>query len=341
LVRQVASVVGLELRPEAETRLARAEPVDPEAYIDYLNGRFHFGTLNPEAFETAEGYFRAALEKDPDFAEAHAGIAVTWVARQQIGLVPPIEAAPKAREALELALAADSTAAFVQGVAAGVRTWVNWDWVGGEASYLRAIETNPSDAEVRAGYSHLLMLMGRWEECEEQIDRAMELDPLNPMVLSFFGQILNLGRKFPEAVSFFEEALRTVPGNPVAHQGLMVVYHEMGRHDESLRHAAVLLSVFTGEDLNPVFQEVLAERGPEEAWKLAAAAFGENWPTPYETSLLFEWAGDLDGAFSWLEEGYRMRDPNITYVAVTPYSEALRADPRFQDLLDRMNLPHF
>jgi tetratricopeptide (TPR) repeat protein len=341
LVGQLAEVMGLSLSPEAEARLAQAEPVDPQAYADYLNGRFYFGTLNPEALETAERYFRAALQKDPGFAEAHAGVAITWLGRQQLGLVPPIEAAPKAREALELALAADSTAAFVQAVAAGVRSWVNWDWTGAELSYLRAIEINPSDAEVRAGYSHLLMLVGRWEECEAQINRAMELDPLNPMVLSFFGQILNFGRKFPDAVSFFEEALRTVPGNPVAHQGLMVVYHEMGRHEESLSHAAALLSMFTGEDLNPVFQEALSDRGPEEAWKLAAAAFGESWPTPYETSLLFDWAGDLDEAFYWLEEGYEMRDPNITYVAVTPYSEALRADPRFQDLLQRMNLPYF
>ncbi len=339
LVGQVAGVLGLELRPEAEARLARAHPVDPDAYEDYLNGRFLLGTLNPASFERAQRYFEAALEIDPDFAEAHAGIAFLWGARQQLGLLSPSEAAPRAREALSRALAADSMASYVQDVAAAIRAWVNWDWPGAEASFRRAIETNPSDAEIRAHFSHLLMNLGRWEESEEQINQAMELDPLNPTVLSFYGMTLNYGRRFPEAVSFFEDALQAAPENPVAHDGLMMVYHEMGMHQEALEHAAFLLSMFTGEDLSPLLLDALSERGPREAWKLAAEAFGDHWPTPYETALLFDWAGEQDRAFFWLDEGYRMRDSNLPYVAISPFSDALRSDSRFQDLLERMNLP--
>ena len=343
LVQEVVGVLQLGLSTEAEARLTRAQPVDPDAYEDYLNGRFHWRSLSPAGLQTAQEYYGSALEKEPDFAQAQAGIAHVWAARQQMGFLPPSEAAPEARAALSRALAMDSAGFYVQFVAGAVRTWVEWDWEGGEASFQRALEINPEAAEVRAHYAHLLMMLSRWEECEEEMDRALELDPRNPIVLAFYGQTLNGRAMFPEAIAFFQNALRTAPDNPVAHSGLMTAYRGEGMHREALEHAAASLAVFTGENIAPSLQAAYRSEGHEVAWRMAAEAFvdvsKETYVLPRTIAVLFDWAGETDQAFEWLERAFEVRDPNLPYLNVLVLSDTLRADPRFRNLQRRMNLP--
>jgi tetratricopeptide (TPR) repeat protein len=237
----------------------------------------------------------------------------------------------------------DSAGFYVQVVAGAVRTWVEWDWERGEASFRRALEINPEAAEVRAHYASLLMMLSRWEECEEEMDRALELDPRNPIVLAFYGQTLNGRAMFPEAIAFFQNALRTAPDNPVAHSGLMTAYRGEGMHQKALEHAAASLAAFTGEDLAPSLQATYRSEGHEAAWRMAAEAFldvsKETYVLPWTVAVLFDWAGETDQAFEWLERAFEVRDPNLPYLNVLFLSDTLRADPRFRDLQRRMNLP--
>jgi tetratricopeptide (TPR) repeat protein len=343
LVRQVIDELQMALSPEAEARLANAEPVNPEAYEDYLRGQVYWGTLSAAGLETALGYFEQALEKQPDFAQAHAGIALVWAARQQMGFTPPSEAAPKAREALARALAIDSASFEVQYAAAGIRTWVDWDWEAGEEAFRRTISLNPEFADARAYYSHLLMMLGRSAESEEQMDLAMELDPLNPLIFALYGRTLLAGDHFDEAIAFFQEALRTTPENPVAHDGLKEAYHGKGMHQEALAHAGEFYSLYGLGDLAEALQNAYAEHGHERAWLVAAERLAERadltYVLPMEIAILFDWAGDKELAFSWLERAIALRDPNVPYLNAFLFSETLKADPRFKEIQRRMNLP--
>jgi len=342
LVRQVVDGLRLSLSPEAEARLASAGPVDPEAYEDYLNGRFHWGNLTPASLEAALGYYESALEKQPDFAQAHAGIAHVWAGRMQMGYTPPFEAGPKAREALARALAIDSTAFEVQYVAGAVRVWWDLDWEGGESSFRRAIDINPGYAEVRAHYAHLLMMLGRMDEAEGQMQRAMELDPLNPLVQSFHAQVLIVGGHLDEAIAFCEDALGTAPDNPVAIMGLMTSYHLKGMSEEALEYAGQILAIAGQPDLSEVLQTVYAEEGAPAAWRFAAeSASALPHVLPLMVGVLFDYAGDTDEAVSWIQRAVELRDPNAPYLASEPLSSELRNDPRFKELLRRMNLPVF
>ena len=215
LVRDVVHELQLDLSAEAEARVSNAEPVNPAAYDDYLNGRFHWNRITQAGMETALGYFQQALEKEPNFAQAHAGVAQVWAGRQQMGYASPAEAGPQAREALALALAADSALFEVQYVAALVRTWVNWDWEGGEESFRKTIALNPDFADARAYYSNLLMFLDRREECERQAERAIALDPLKPVVQALQGHVLMFRNRLDEAVSVYLDALQATPDNPV------------------------------------------------------------------------------------------------------------------------------
>ena len=176
----IAREIKVKLTPQEQTRLASARTVNPEAYEDTLKGRFPAQKFTPQDFEIAMDYFQRALEKDPNYALAYAGIARVWTSRQQMGFVPPREAEPRAKAATAKALELDSTLAEVHHRLAVVRGWTDWDWQGADAEFRRALEINPNYAEARAVYSHLLMIMSRPEEAMGQIERALELDPHNP-----------------------------------------------------------------------------------------------------------------------------------------------------------------
>ena len=343
LVREVVDDLQLALSPEAEARLSIAKPVNPAAYEDYLNGQFHWNSLTQAGMETALEYFEQALEKEPDFAQAHAGIARVWAGRQQLGFATPSEAGSKAREALALALAGDSALFEVQYSTALVRTWVNWDWQGGEAAFLKTLEINPDFVDARAYYSYLLMVLGRRGECEEQMDRAMELDPLKPLILTLYGHILVYGGHLDEAISFYQDALRTAPDNPVTHNGLLRAFYKKGMHREALEQAGLSYAIQTGEEITGALQNAFEERGPEEAWLLFAEALagwvGPPHFNPARIAEAFDQAGQAEQALSWLERAFETRDPSLPALTTDRFSEAVRVDPRFKDLQRRMNLP--
>jgi serine/threonine-protein kinase len=344
LVRQVIEGLQLALTPETEARLAIAEPIDPAAYEDYLNGQVYWNTLSPVGLETALRYFEQALDKAPDFAQAHAGIAWVWTARQQMGFTPPWEAAPRAREALAQALAIDSTRFEVQYVAAVVQTWVDWDWEVAEETFLRGITLNPEFADLRAYYAHLLMILGRMEESAEQMRLAMELDPIKPLVQALYAVTLMYGAgQVDEAIPFFQESIRINPMNPLAQTGLQAAYQKKGMQRESLFHAASFFS-FHGDTL--MVDALLAayeERGHEYAWRLAAERMievaNETYVNPTEISVLYDFAGDVDDAYVWLERAIEVRDPNVPYLNFLYHTPHVRGDPRFREIQRRANLP--
>ncbi len=177
VTRAIADEIQLALTPEAEARLAGARPVNPEAYEAYLRGRTHWDQLTPENVETAMQYFELALAKDPNYALAYVGIAMVWGFRAQYGLVPPLEAWPKAKAAAAKAMALDSTLGEVHRISGDILTWGDWDWARAEVDYKRAIELNPNSADAHLWYSFLLAATGHPEEAKAETERALELDP--------------------------------------------------------------------------------------------------------------------------------------------------------------------
>ncbi|MGD2120217.1 MAG: protein kinase [Gemmatimonadota bacterium] len=342
LVRQVVDELGLPLSPESEARLAQSSPVNPEAYEDYLRGQVQWGTFTPGGLDNALGYFERALEIEPRFAQAHAGIALVWVGRQQFSFSPPTVAGPAAREALARAIAIDSTLVEVQYAAAMVRLAVDWDWDASEETFLRAIDLNPRFPDARAYYGHLLMIQERWEECSEQMRVAMELDPFNLLLLGLYGATLVMGDQVDEGVALFENALRMVPDYPLAHSGLQMAYHRKGMEQEALLHAGALYSMYGLADLPETIEEAFAEGGYEEANLRIAEALVElsevTYIAPIEIVSVYDWAGETEQALLWLERAFETRDPNLLYMNVLPYSQALRSDSRFEDIQRRVGL---
>ena len=341
VARGVAGSLAFTLLPAEQARLASSRPVNPEAYDAYLKGLQHWYRLTPPELEAAQQYFELALQKDPDYALAHAGIAALWIARAQMGSVSPAEASPRIRTAALKALELDATLAEPHMWLATVRGWYEYDWAGSDAEYKRAIESNPSSPDPRAMYSHFLCTMKRPDEAFAQIERALELDPFNAFFRALYAVVLQYARRNDEAIAQIKRALSTSPDLPFARGTLWEVLHTTGRDQESLPE----LKMWVGAP-DPEFDAALARGQSEAGYRGAmvrgaetlAQRTGARFVSPFLIAEMYAFADERDRAFEWLEKSFKIRDPNLPYIR-WPNWDNLHGDPRYRDLLRRMNLP--
>jgi Tfp pilus assembly protein PilF len=304
---------------------------------------FHLQKFTPQDFEQAVQYFNAALEIDPDYALAHAGIARVWLYRNQFGVVLPSEAIPQAQVALERALELDDSLAEAHLVLASITTWYEWDWAAAGVAFKRALALNPNYAEALVFYSHFLAILGRAEESTAQIERALELDPLNPFFQGLYGIQIGMTGRLEDAIAQLRRTHELAPGFNFGRLALAYMLHLAGRKEEALAEVRTHYRSLGDEEILDALDRGESQAGYEGAMRGAADVFAERSRSqrvqPGVVSMHYEQAGDIKRALEWLERGYELRDPDMPYIGATPISEEIRAQPGYQDLLRRMNLP--
>jgi TolB-like protein/Tfp pilus assembly protein PilF/predicted Ser/Thr protein kinase len=345
IARTIAGEIHVKLTAEEETRFAKARQVNPEAYKAYLNGMSHWYKLTPPDLDAAQQYFASALEKDPDYALAHTGMFLVIAGRAQMGLVPPGEVMAEARPFLEKALELDNTLVEAHMAKAGLETWFEWDWEAGEASFLRAIELNPNYPMARVYYSNLLCFLNRHEEAVAQGERALELDPLNSLFMVIYANTLVSLGKYDEAMVQARNTLKTSPNDPIGHWIYWEALHLKRQYDEALEEAKAF---YGGFGLTPVVEAM--SRGFEAngyagamlaAAEVLAAISQQTYIGPWLVAYPYAAAGETEKTLEWLEKGYEIGDPFMPYLGLEHniLQDLLSDDPRFHDLLRRMNLP--
>jgi TolB-like protein/tetratricopeptide (TPR) repeat protein len=343
MARAIAEKTQISLTAEETTRLAGAQQVNPEAWEACLKGMSHWYKLTPQDLDVAQQYFESAFEKDPNYALAHTGIALIWIGPNQLTLVPPSEAVPKAKDAVLRALELDNALAEAHYALALIRTWGDWDWEGGEKAFLRAIELNPNYPDARVYYSNLLCYLNRREEAIAQAERALELDPHNSLFMGIYGITLIYIGRYDDAITLAHKALRTSPIDPPAHSILWEALHIKRQYEEALAEAKAL---YIGVGAAPI-AEIMAQGYEKDGYlgSMAAAAetleaiSRETFIGPWMLAYVYGAAGDKEKTLYWLERGYEIRDPNMPYLGGHGIiSHLLRNEPRFLDILKRMNL---
>jgi TolB-like protein/tRNA A-37 threonylcarbamoyl transferase component Bud32/Tfp pilus assembly protein PilF len=340
IARKVADALALKLLPSEEAQLAKARTVSPEAYEAYLKSIHYREMLSKEGYDAAERYLNLALEKDPNYAAAWAGLSRVWGGRQQMGWAPSKEASLKTKEAAAKALELDDTEVEAHRALAGLLTWLEWDWGAAEREWKLVLELDPGYADSLSSYSHFLMHMGRKDEAMAMIEKALELDPFNLKVQSFYAMDLNYMRRYDEAIAVARKILKMQPNTPLGITTLMTACFAKGMYDEVL---ALEKERCAGDpELLRALDQGYAEGGFAVAKKrladTLAARFGKpGGVSPYHLANLYLHAGDRDRVFEWLERAYAEHNRNMPYLSLHFYS--LRDDPRFQNLLQRMNLP--
>jgi tetratricopeptide (TPR) repeat protein len=251
------------------------------------------------------------------------------------------DATPKIEAAIQKALELDSTLSEVHQALAGIRTWTRFDWKGGEASFKKAIELNPNNADAHSAYSHLLNIVGRPDEAMKEIEIALELDPLNAKIKAFYGIDLMFVRKYDEAVKAFREALDINPVQGVAEINICNALFLAGREKEGLvmlrsrwKDNNEFLSALDEGYAKSGFRGAMKKLADIRAEKTKITRLNQTGPAQY-----YALAGDVDNAVYWFEKAYEERDPNLPYLLL-PLYDGLRNDPRFQEIARKMNLPY-
>ena len=346
LQREVAQAIVREVEvavtPEEQERLAEASPVDPEAYEAYLKGRFHWHKIAPEHVETALQYFQRALEIDPSYAQAHAGVAWVWAVRANWGIVPLREALPKSKAVAMRALELDESLAEGHHLQATIKMLNDWDWTGAEAEFRRAIELDASYVDARIFYSHFLVSMKRFEEAEVEMGKALELDPLSSFSQGLWGVELLHMRRYDEAIAQLRKSLLMEPDLPMTLHSLWIALHEQGSYQEASATAGRFYAALGDQEAAGALARGYAEKGYADAMRAAAEVLVSRTTSafvpPVRIALLYAHAGEKDLALDWLETGYEERSPDMVHLQVWHW-DAISDAPRFRDLLRRMNFP--
>jgi serine/threonine protein kinase len=344
VAQKVAGALALKLLPAEQARLANAKPVNPEAYEACLKGDYTV-KLNAPDLEAAMRYYELALENDPNYARAYAGMSSVWACRAGIGITPPDEAGPKAKAAALRALELDETLPAAHSALAGVLTWTDWDWAAAGREWEKAIELGPDDAGTRHAYSHYLMIVGRRDEAMRQIERAVELDPVNPTTTAFYAIDLLCARRYDDSIVQARRALRLEPILPTAESALSMALREKGQYDEIIKNAIDKLQHLMPD--KPDIGEALERRYAAEGYAGAcrwsadylASSYAEEPGIAFSVSINYMGAGDAARSLDWLERAIAWHDPNAPYVNCLPLWDPVRSAPRFQALLRKMNLP--
>jgi TolB-like protein len=342
VAKQISDALRLELTVDDRTRLAKRHTENTEAHMAYLQGRFWWNQRTTEGLERAIDFFDEAIQEDPEYALAHAGIAEFYVVLPLWSVLRPREAYPKAEEAATRALELDNTLAGAHVSLACVAWYYDWDWAEAERRFKEAIRLDPGYATAHQWYAEYLGAMGRHDEARAEIQRALELDPLSVIIYAQASQLSYWAREYDEAIEHCRRGLEIDPDFPAAHQTLAQPYRVKGMYDQAI--AEFLRSRELGGTPTAVgyLGHAYAEAGREAEAREALAELQELATTAYVGPDLFALIhlglGDHDQAFVWLEKAYEERAFGLMLLKMDQRYDPLRGDPRFDDLLRRIGL---
>jgi len=344
MAKSIADMLKVELGSKVgSSGLVKRYTENFEAFDLYLRGRFQWNKRTPEGFQKALEYFGRALELDPNYAPALAGIADYHVSVASWGLERPTEAWPRAKEAVTKALQADDSLGEAHASMGIIRMWFEWDWKEAEREFLRAIELQPSLSLPHVQYNLLLVQMGRFDEAEEQIRTALALDPLSVPSNVYLAGVYHYQRDYEASLRQARRALDLDANDIEAHVVVALNFEQQHKYREAIAELekAHQLSGYNPLILGPLGSCYGGAGDKDKALALLEelnAAAEQAYVAPISWVMLYLGVGDVDHAFEWLEKAAEARDALLCYLKVGPIYDFIRDDPRYADMLYRIGL---
>jgi len=339
----IAKQVRVKLTPQERAHLAQTQPVNPDAYEAYLKGRYHWLRRSSEELPKAVQYFERAIEMDPTYAAAYAGLADS-LSGLGVYFVAPDQGCGKAKRLALQALEMDPGLAEAHCSFAWATAWYDYDFYAAEREFERSIELNPRYATAHLWFGFCLGAMGRYEESYAEFKRAIRLDPHNTYTYATFGFVCYLTRRYDEAIDHFRKSLELDPGIGQAYCGLGWAYTYKSMNDAAIEAVSKALELSPRASLFLGFLgEVHAAAGHQEEAQKILVRLQElsktQYVSPHFVGRIYLTLGKKEEALTWLETAYRERAALMVLLKTDPRFDELRPDPRFQGLMRRMNFP--
>ena len=349
VARAVAGEVRITLTPDERDRLAVSRQVVEEAYEAFLWGS-HLLALGPVQSEAsllkAIAFFETAIEADPDYAPAHAGLsmALSWLG---VRYRPPAEVMPKANRAALRASELDDTLVDAHVNLGRIKMYWEWDWNGAKSEISLARELSPSDPDAVREDAFLHVISGRLDEAVALQERVVQLDPLAPRAREELGRIYWFARRYDDGIRHLQETAELFPNRAAPHLFLCWIFQSKGQWAQALAAVEKSGELHPAPEDDPLHLETLvfsqgAAGKTEEATKTLERLLGlrsRSYVSPMFLVYGYIGVGDVDRSIEWLERAYEARHRDVTVLEQLPAVDPLRDDPRFQDIVRRMNFP--
>ena len=331
LTADVMHELGVVVKPEELTHSTSHHTENEEAYWNYMMGRYFFNKRTKDDFHRGIEYFRQAVQKDPSYAPAYAGMADCYGLLGAYLVMGADEAFTTARDAANKALELDDGLAEAHTSLALVHWLYDWDWAAADRSFRKAIELKPSYVLAHHWRGLFLGEMGHFDEAEAELQKALEYDPLSAPVYADYGRVLYWARRYDEALEKYRMAADMNPDFGSMRLERELLYEQMGRVDDWEA------SIYLGSDAE--MREAYRKHGRRGLWRVRYQRLA-RLPSPgYSIAEVLIRLGDKDRALENLAFAIKMRDDHrVTQLKVNPIFDPLRSNPRFAELLRRMNL---
>jgi tetratricopeptide (TPR) repeat protein len=274
---------------------------------------------------------------------AHAGLADTYTFMGDSGYVAPREAWQNAKSAATQAVRIDDTLPEAHSSLALVRENYDWDWVGAEREFQRAIQLNPNSATAHHWYGDCLAKLGRFEESRVELKKAQELDPLSLLINTTLGRELYFARQYDTAIEQLQKTLQMDQNFVPAQHAIEAAYALNGMYKDAVAERQKVLTLSGNPDLAATIGADYSQSGYPgvlQSWLGGLKEVSKRgYVSAYNIAEIYAELGDKTQAFVWLEQAFNQRDSKLTYVKVEPVFDQIRSDPQFQQLVQRLNMP--
>lgn len=343
IATKIANTLQAKLTGAEQRAIASRPTQNSEAHRMYLMGAYYWNKSLIPFVEKSRDYFQQAIDLDPKYAAAYAGLADDYGFAAANGMMAPAEGWPKAQAALERALALDETLAEPYNTLAAIKLYQDRDWPAAERMFLRGIELNPNFAEIHIHYAVCLMLFGRNDDAIKEIRRAVELDPVSLRSNASRAKVLFFVRQYDRAIEQLRKTLELDPNYPLAHKWLGYAYEKKGMQKEAIaewskalnlsgEEASILESTYATSGFDAAVR-ALAEKQLEQSRQKTAQG---RYVAAGDFVTTYMRLGDTEQAFAWLTKAMEERNRFAFEVRVDPIFDSLRGDPRFEKIVDSL-----
>jgi TolB-like protein len=345
IAESIAKDLKAVISPEEKRLIEKIPTADLAVYDEYLKARSYLNDFSREALDKALEYLNSGVEKNPDWAPLYAGLIQVWMVIQQQGYEPPAMTGPKIMENLNKALELDPDLPEAHYFNAMIAHLVEWNWEKSEKEFLKALALNPNDSLSRILYSQLLAaVLHRYDEGLAQGKLAFSLDPLNPNMKCWYAATLLAAGDFKTGLSLAEEAAATDPGNLMAYSAIIMAACRFKDYDKVIKSERYLLPSLIEQDKFNEIERVYHETGIVSAYEdilKHLEKFAEkNYVSFLDMAFRYLIVNISDKAMDWIEKGFEMHDPQMSYISTTLYYlDPLFNNPRFIAICGKMNLP--
>ena len=337
IAQSIVEKINVRMTGKEKQMLVSSNTTTALNYEDYLKGQYHLYKLTAAGIDSAAYYFNRVLQKDSNFAQAHAAIADLWVIKMQQGQIHFTEGKKRVEEAAQKAQKLDPNIAEVH-YSLGFSAWIQWDWPALTKEFYEAIQIQPNHAKAHIYLSNFQYILGNTSESKFHSSKALELEPRDPLITSLYSMNLIYEGKVSMAVQILETNLKNFPGDDQTITTLRTAYHLTGQYDRAFETWRKYFSIKGDKVSDSILTTAYREAGYQNALQRLAEFYASRSNRSWLIATLYTRAELKEKAFEWLYKAFEEHDLNMPYLKVDPIFNFIKNDTRYKDLLRKINL---